>query len=180
MREALPGIPARVIADADLAQRVTELHRHLEASPDTFERESCCVATLGEFFRRHSTISMGPVPRHNQGLVSRSLELLHSCYGQRVSLAQLAGDAGLSRFHYLRVFRAETGLGPHAYLNQIRVVEAKRRLAAGRPLAEVAFACGFCDQSHLARQFKRFVGITPGQYLKACAKPQPMASSQYA
>jgi AraC-like DNA-binding protein len=62
-------------------------------------------------------------------------------------------------------------------LNQVRVVEAKRRLAEGAAPAEAAFACGFCDQSHMARQFKRTACVTPGGYKSAYVGPSERIAS---
>jgi AraC-like DNA-binding protein len=93
--------------------------------------------------------------------------LLHDSYRERISLDQLAACAGLSPFHFLRVFVQDVGLTPHAYLNQIRVREARRKLSLGAPCAQVALDCGFCDQSHMVRAFKRSTGVTPGQYQNA-------------
>jgi AraC-like DNA-binding protein len=64
----------------------------------------------------------------------------------------------------LRAFRAETGLPPHAYLNQVRVRQARALLASGMAPAQVAATTGFADQAHLTRHFKRVVGVPPGAY----------------
>ena len=66
----------------------------------------------------------------------------------------------------MRVFRKVLGLPPHAYLVQVRITQAKKLLASGMAIAEVAAETGFSDQSHLHRHFKRIVGVTPGQYVK--------------
>ena len=79
-------------------------------------------------------------------------------------LADLAGVCGLSRFHFLRAFRAATGLPPHAYRIQRRLHVARRQLAEGVPPAEAATASGFADQSHLNRHFVRSYGYTPGSF----------------
>ena len=73
----------------------------------------------------------------------------------------------MSRFHLCRAFARTYGLPPHAYQLQLRLAEAKRQLAAGRPPAEVAAAIGFADQSHLTKRFKGAFGITPGQFATA-------------
>jgi AraC-like DNA-binding protein len=52
----------------------------------------------------------------------------------------------------------------YEYLTQVRVARAKRLLSQGYAIAQVAQKTGFADQSHLTRQFKRFVGVTPGKY----------------
>lgn len=166
--EKLPGFAQRVILDHEMARRLVLLHTRLQASQDPLARRSATVLTLTEFFRRHSTVrtsSMnGATPRHT---VQRARELLQDSYGDRITLDELAICAGLSPFHFLRVFVQELGVTPHAYLNQIRVREAKRMLSAGAPCAQVALECGFCDQSHMTRAFKRVSGITPGQYQSA-------------
>lgn len=56
---------------------------------------------------------------------------------------------------------------PHAHQINLRVDEARRRLAAGHPPAAVAADCGFADQPHLSRVFKRAVGVSPGRYARA-------------
>ena len=71
--------------------------------------------------------------------------------------------AGLER----AVFRARFGFTPHAYLTQVRVARARELLAAGAPIARVAFAVGFADQSHLTNRFKQWVGVTPAEFRRA-------------
>ena len=83
------------------------------------------------------------------------------------SLAQLAHEAGMSRYQLVRQFAQATGLTPHAYLVQRRLHHARRLMSAGVPLAEVATASGFADQSHLTRLFARSFGATPHAYLRA-------------
>lgn len=83
------------------------------------------------------------------------------------TLAGLAAAAGLSRYQFLRAFTHLTGLPPHAYLLQRRMQRARRLVAAGLPLAEVAAAAGFADQSHMTRVFARHLGLTPGAFAAA-------------
>ena len=65
------------------------------------------------------------------------------------------------------------GLTPHAYHLNLRVNEAKARLARGEDLATVAQECGFCDQGHFTRVFARCVGMTPGAYRRLVAGSAP-------
>ena len=83
------------------------------------------------------------------------------------SLAQLADAASLSRYQLVRQFAQATGLTPHAYLLQRRLQLARHLMGEGTPLADVAAASGFADQSHLTRLFTRSFGITPGAYVRA-------------
>ena len=79
-----------------------------------------------------------------------------------VRLEDLAEQAGLSVSHFCRAFRETVGVSPHAYVVRMRVEAAKRlMLLSDDPLSQIACACGFADQSHLTKQFRRYVGDTP-------------------
>jgi AraC-like DNA-binding protein len=96
--------------------------------------------------------------------VARARDLLGSRLTDPPSLDELAELTGLGPFALLRAFRAQTGLPPHAYLNQLRVREARGLLDAGLAPSDVAASTGFADQAHLTRHFKRVVGVPPGAY----------------
>lgn len=80
------------------------------------------------------------------------------------SLQQLCQLTNLSPYYLTRIFSSTVGIPPHAYLNQLRIVHAKRLLAENWKIAEVAQETGFTDQSHFTKTFKTLVGVTPGQY----------------
>lgn len=82
------------------------------------------------------------------------------------ALDELAALAGGSRFQVLRAFKRDYGMPPLGYHLQLRLQRAKTLLADGQPPAEVAFATGFADQSHLNRHFRRHTLLTPGAYAR--------------
>ncbi|KJF73323.1 AraC family transcriptional regulator [Agrobacterium arsenijevicii] len=82
-------------------------------------------------------------------------------------LTDLAQEAGMSQFRFLRSFARATGLTPHSYLLQRRLHLARGALSKGAPPADVAFSAGFSDQSHLNRLFVRQFGVTPAAYRAA-------------
>ncbi|MBN9102241.1 MULTISPECIES: AraC family transcriptional regulator [unclassified Pseudonocardia] len=85
--------------------------------------------------------------------------------GESLSLDDLAGVVGLSRYHFARRFRASTGAPPHEFLLRQRVERARALLErTNSPLLDIACVCGFADQSHMTREFKKRVGVTPGRY----------------
>lgn len=89
----------------------------------------------------------------------------------RPDLDSLARRAGVHPVYLGRAFRAAFGCSPGEYLRRLRVERAQRALGdSGAELADVAYASGFCDQSHLNRVFKRQIGTTPGRY-KTLAAP---------
>jgi AraC family transcriptional regulator len=84
---------------------------------------------------------------------------------ETISLNDLAAEAGLSRFHFARRFRTATGTTAHEFVLQERVQRVLTMLRrTSTPLPEIARECGFADQSHLTREFKKRVGTTPGAY----------------
>ena len=80
------------------------------------------------------------------------------------TLGQLARMAGLSKYHFLRVFAYAFGLSPRALQMRLRLELARRYIDEGRALVIVAYDAGFADQSHLTRRFKHCFGVTPGEY----------------
>jgi AraC-like DNA-binding protein len=103
-------------------------------------------------------------PPKSPAAVRAVRDLLTDRLADPPSLDDLALATGMSPFTLLRAFRGETGLPPHAYLNQLRVRLARRLLDAGVAPAEVAVQVGFADQAHLTRHFKRVMGVPPGAY----------------
>lgn len=95
--------------------------------------------------------------------ILKARDYLHDHLYEDVSLAELSETADISKFHFLRAFKNRFGLPPHAYQLQQRMFAAKRLLRS-LPSAEVAFQCGFVDQSHFHRVFRALVGTTPGRY----------------
>ena len=84
-----------------------------------------------------------------------------------VGLEHAARYAGLSPFHFLRLFSKVTGVTPHQYLVRTRLRRAARLLSKeDLPITEVALDCGFADLSNFVRTFKRVAGMSPGKFRK--------------
>ncbi|MDV3353450.1 AraC family transcriptional regulator [Leptolyngbyaceae cyanobacterium CCMR0082] len=166
---AIPYFSSPVIQDKCLNQKLVNLHRTLETSPSSLEKESRFLWGLTQLV--HGYASNRPqiksVGKENYS-VQQVREYLHCHYTRNISLDELARLTNLSPFRLLRAFRKQIGLPPHAYLNHVRVHQAKTLLAEGHPIAEAALATGFADQSHLHRHFKKMLGVTPGQYVQGC------------
>jgi AraC-like DNA-binding protein len=111
---------------------------------------------------RHSTSNVSL--RRSTADIRRARQRIEDDPTAPWSLAELAGDAGISRYQLLRAFARELGLTPHAYIMQRRLARARRGILAGAALADVAVSCGFYDQSHLTRCFTRQFGVTPRRY----------------
>ena len=99
--------------------------------------------------------------------LNRAIEFVHANLAEDISLDSLAAAAGLSPFHFARLFKRSTGLSPHQYVLRCRVERARGLLMRSESsIAEVAVEVGFCDQSHLAAHFKRVYGVSPKAFLQ--------------
>lgn len=80
-------------------------------------------------------------------------------------ITEIAQMLQMSPYYFSRLFKQSTGLTPHQYLLKCRIEQVKQLLkTTDLSLATVATQVGFVDQSHLARHFKRQVGILPSQF----------------
>ena len=95
----------------------------------------------------------------------RAIERLRSDSDADVSLAALASDAGLSRFHFCRAFKQSTGLSPHAWLRQHRLEQGMTMLRdTDASVVSVAMALGYASQTAFAAAFRRLTGETPSDW----------------
>ncbi|WP_250451977.1 AraC family transcriptional regulator [Caballeronia sp. ATUFL_M2_KS44] len=167
-RAASPWFAAEIIRDADLARRLVIAHRALENAGDRADplaAETALVDAVSTLLARHALErpSAAP-PAADAARVATMKARLADDILEPVTLTELARTVGLSTFHAARLFTRETGLAPHAWRNQLRIVRALPALRAGASIADVAAASGFTDQSHFTRHFKRAFGVAPGRW----------------
>jgi AraC-like DNA-binding protein len=134
---------------------------------DDLAREEALLELLGHLVRVHATRPIRSSSTDALGPIARAKARIDDDPSSALTLANLAADAGMSRFQLLRGFAHEMGLPPHAYRMQRRVVLARQWIARGATLADAAAAAGFADQSHMTRAFVRLLGVTPANYAAA-------------
>jgi len=92
-------------------------------------------------------------------------DYMQANFHRQVYLAELAELAQLSEYHFCRMFKQSLAQTPQAYLLSIRIEQAKLRMHTEmNSVADIALQCGFANQSHMGRYFKKLVGISPRQY----------------
>jgi AraC-like DNA-binding protein len=165
---------ARWVVFRDPALRAALLNAHaaLATEPPGLGVEEPVLAAIAGLTPHLRSGSAGRAPRERgeHAAVRRARAHLTDRWDQSVSLAELAGVAGLSRFELIRRFREQNGLTPHAFQRDLRIDHARTLLGDGVAPAAVAAACGFADQPHLSRVFKRLVGVAPGAYARAVGR----------
>jgi AraC family transcriptional regulator len=108
----------------------------------------------------------------------RVLDYVDASIDERISLADLAGVAGLSRMHFASQFRVATGYSPHEYLLSRRIDRAKALISGGNvPLVEVALSVRFHAQSHFSTVFRHFTGETPARWRQSALSGSQVVST---
>ena len=104
-------------------------------------------------------------PYHKMG---RIIDYISSNYKSRIDMKDLAHVTNLSVSQFERVFRQNFGMTPVRFINRFRVHQACiSLLRTNHTITQIAHDCGFCDHSHLSREFVRTMGKSPGQYRKS-------------
>ncbi len=153
------------IDDGEVFQSLMRAITSLTTDDNTLANDEMLTGALIKLFPATETSRFRPelTPK----LVSRIRDFLHANFMDSFTLDVLAELTQVSRVHVSRTFKQHTGLAPHEYLVQLRVAFAKARIAEGMPIADAAALCGFSDQSHLTRHFKRITHLTPGAYAQS-------------
>lgn len=110
-------------------------------------------------------------PRARRPVVVAALREFHGGPHMR-PVSAVAADSGLSARRFIQLFEAEVGLTPKVYCRIRRFQRLLRYLSKGpqRTGADLAAACGYCDQAHLIHDFRAFSGLTPTAYLVSRAR----------
>lgn len=127
--------------------------------------EHLSMALQAHLLKRYGSKSV-PTERPSGGLAAwqerRAVDYMLARLGEDISLDEVASQCGLSKGHFIKAFRENTGLPPHQWVIDQRLERARHLMkTTDLALAEIAFSCGFSDQSHFSRLFGRAEGVTP-------------------
>ena len=125
------------------------------------------AATLAAHVVRHYSTNCAAELERAGGLTGfrlrQTIQFIAENLSEDLSIPRLAEVAKLSACHFARMFKESTGMSPHRYVLKSRISRAKQLLFENAmELAEIAQQTGFCDQGHLTRVFRQFLGTTPG------------------
>jgi AraC-like DNA-binding protein len=155
-------VPAAVVASGRAAQM------QIAGSAATLRTHSeSLVRMLDDLMARVSAAPVRPAASGASTRVAsiqRALLYLRAHCMREVALQELAAAAGLSKFHFVRLFSTVVGITPHRYQLLLRIGGARTLLRQGAEIADVAQHTGFFDQSHFTACFRDVVGVTPGRY----------------
>lgn len=160
-----PWFGEQVIRDTQAMQRLTAAHRLLQSGADPLLAESVLIEAVSIMLARYAQADVPEMPGRRDAVRVETMKArLSADLTEPLSLTALAEAVDLSPFHAARLFSRETGLAPHAWRNQLRLVRALPALRAGASATDVAVAQGFNDLSHFTRYFRRAFGVSPGKW----------------
>lgn len=155
-----------VLRDNRLSWLLSRFHASLYQGAQSAQCETLLLHTLTRLLTHHADPHITP---HAVGgerpAIRTACEYIQAHFAEDVSISKLANLVSLSSYYFARAFERAVGLPPHTYLENVRIERAREFLDQGQCLASAALLSGFVDQSHFTNRFKRFLGITPGQYV---------------
>ena len=158
--EPLRVPPLRALAP--IVSRACSALIRSNAEPRTVDWEELVVMLAAQAVQLAGATARAAGPPSTEARVTRAVRAIDHDPAAPLTLRDLALQARLSPFHFLRTFEGLTGLTPHQYIRRARLREAAMRLATERSsILEVALACGFGDVSNFNRAFRSEFGLAP-------------------
>jgi AraC-like DNA-binding protein len=172
-RGALPFVASAVTADRRLGSCVTAALQDLDSPLDDIELDELVAEIAAGLARLDRSAQRRTASPRCSAAVAKAREFIDEAPIHTISSADLEAVSGLSRFSLARHFRVCLGTSPHRYLTMRRLERARGRMLDGNSLAETALECGFADQSHMTRHFKRAYGMSPAKWLTYIGSSPP-------
>ncbi|HEX7282614.1 MAG TPA: AraC family transcriptional regulator [Vicinamibacterales bacterium] len=161
-----PSHAASVASDPAIAHVTSALLRAMTDGVEDLYAETAVAWLAVHLVTRYWSFSAAD-ERRSVGVISdtrlaRVVEFMSANYNKRLTLEQLAGEAGVSRFHFTRIFRDKFGQSPLDFLATLRLDAARRLLiTSDLPIAQVGEICGYPAPSHFSAVFLARHGMTP-------------------
>lgn len=163
--EYLPVFSQTLLYKSDLANSLKDLHNMICNNEKDFAKEEIYMFLISQLIQDYSDKSYN---FHKSKICEFDLvcRYLEENYAKTITLNDLSEIAGISKYHFLRLFTYKKGISPYSYLETIRIDKARELLKQGVSPIDVAISTGFSDQSHFSKFFKKFIGLTPKQYMR--------------
>ena len=177
VQDCLWTLAARGFNEALVHEMIERLWRELSAGAGCASLlvDSYRIAVLHTLARRASTLRApqdGGRSQLGRSQLRQVLEYIEAHLGEQIAVADVAKVAGVSLFHFSRLFRNATGVAPYAFVTERRLQRAAERLQqSDDPVAQVAVDLGFTSASHFNRMFTKSTGYSPVKFRQIWRKP---------
>lgn len=184
-QERFPKVHVHGLFRAQLLQRLLVRSLRDGAPRETMAVEEAALKVLREVLAGDAQDTAGsavrrePSPRARRSYTEDAKALLQQRFRERLQLDDIARSLYVSPYHLCRLFREETGVPLHSYLNRLRLREALEPIAEGKTdLSELAASLGFSSHSHFTAAFRKELGMSPREVKRlTTARIQEMVSA---
>lgn len=164
-KEYLPYFTSQVMFHSELVAVLRELHQMVMEEEKDFRKEEIFFLLLEQLIHEYTEQAVQTKNTGQSAEIKAICEFLEMHYMENITLDDLCKLTGLSKYYMIRSFTKQKGISPYSYLETIRIDKAKKLLEEGVLPIDVALQTGFTDQSHFSNFFKKFIGLTPKQYM---------------
>lgn len=150
-----------IVYDRKLEQRILSLSHAILSEKD----EALCSELLLSLTDSLIQTNLSTDGKKDNALIKKAKDMLHSNLEQVLKLDDICKELHLSKFQFIRLFKAHTGISPYQYFLNCKIELAKQLIEKNRDIYSAVAACGFVDLTHLNKHFKSVYGTTAFEYM---------------
>lgn len=150
-----------IVYNRDISQKVRKLSHSILTNQDENVINELFLSLTDSFAKKEI-----PLDYYEDDLyIKNAKDILHSIDGNTFNLEEVSSLFNLSKFQFIRKFKARTGITPYQYFLNSKVEQARKSLEKNNDVYQTVAECGFFDLAHLNKHFKSIYGITPYDYV---------------
>ncbi|MFJ8245968.1 AraC family ligand binding domain-containing protein [Peribacillus asahii] len=150
-----------IVYDYRLQQRILSLSNAILSEKD----EALCNELLLSLTDSLIQTNLSTENKKDNALIRKAKDMLHTNLQSVLKLEEICKELDLSKFQFIRLFKAHTGISPYQYFLNCKIEHAKQLIEKNRDIYSAVAECGFVDLTHLNRHFKGVYGTTAFEYL---------------
>lgn len=160
-KKEMVRFPSPVVYNRRLEQSILTLVNAVFSDKD----ESLCSEILLAVAENFTQAEISTVLRKDNIIIKKAKEMIYFGLDNVLRLDDICSELGMSKFRFIRAFKANTGISPYQFFLNCKVERAKRLIEKQRDIYSAVTECGFVDLAHLNRHFKSVYGTTAFQYM---------------
>jgi AraC-like DNA-binding protein len=150
-----------IVYDDRLSQRILNLSHAILSGKDETVCSELFVSLADSLIQNNLSTNY----KKDTALIKKAKEMLHASLEDVIKLDEIGKELQLSRFQFIRLFKAHTGISPYQYFLNCKLERAKQLIEKNRDVYSAVAECGFVDLTHLNKHFKSVYGTTAFEYL---------------
>lgn len=148
--------PTPVVYDSSLARNITNLANVILNEQDEAWSSELLLTILETVILAEYNLYV----KKDNALINKAKEIIYCTTGKVLKLDEICNELSMSKFQFIRLFKANTGISPYQYFLFCKLCRVKKILATNNDVYSAVTECGFVDLSHLNRHFKKVYGVT--------------------